>query len=64
MGVFLTGTVLLASVLGVFYLKDRLQIAWLARFAYSDFVMRLAVLAVALILIGGMLVISQFVSAA
>ena len=60
MGIFLLGAALLAGVLGLFYLKDRLGIVWLARLAYSEFNMRLAVLAVALIIIGGLLMVSQF----
>ena len=60
MGIFLFGAALLAGVLGLFYLKDKLRIVWLARLAYSDFNMRLAVLAVALIIVGGLLIVNRF----
>ncbi len=63
MGFFIFGALLLTSVLGLFYLKDSLRIAWLARFACSEFIMRLAVLAVALILIGTLLIANQIFTA-
>jgi hypothetical protein len=63
MGLFIFGTVLLTSVIGLFYLKDEMRIAWLARLAYSEFIMRLAVLAVALMFIGALLMASQFFTA-
>ena len=56
---FLFGAALLAGVLGLFYLKDKLRIVWLARLAYSEFNMRLAVLAVALIIVGGLLMVNR-----
>ncbi len=63
MGILLLGVALLAGVLGLFYLKDKLRIVWLARLAYSEFIMRLAVLAVALIFIGALLMASQYFKA-
>jgi hypothetical protein len=62
-GIFLLGAALLAGVLGLIYLKDKLRFVWLARLAYSEFNMRLAVLAVALIIVGGLLMVSQFFAA-
>ena len=63
MGFFIFGTALLAGVLGLFYLKDELRITWLARLACSEFIMRLAVLAVALIFIGALLMVNQYFTA-
>ena len=63
MGFFFFGAGLLASVLGLFYLKDELRIAWLARLAYSEFVMRIAVIAAAMTFLGLLLMISEFLTA-
>ena len=63
MGFFFFGSGLLASVIGLFYLKDELRIAWLARLAYSEFVMRIAVIAAAMTIIGLLLMISEFLTA-
>ena len=63
MAFFIFGTVLLAGVLGLFYLKDQLRITWLARLAGSEFIMRLAVIAVALMFIGFLLMVSRFFTA-
>jgi len=41
------------------YLKDQWRIAWLASFACSEFIMRLAVLAVALMFIGLLLMLTR-----
>jgi len=57
MNLLLLGAALLAGVLGLFYLKDELRIAWLARLAYSEFIMRIAVLAVALMVIAVTIVV-------
>jgi len=62
MGLIIFGAVLLGGVLGLFYLKDKLRIAWLARLAYSEFIMRLAVVAAALILIGLLAVVNDLVA--
>lgn len=59
MGVLLAGAGLLGAVLGLFYLKDRVRSPALSRLAYSGLVMRLAVVAVALIAIGVMLVLGR-----
>jgi len=63
MGLLIFGVVLLGGVLGVFFLKDELRVAWLARLAYSEFMMRLAVVAAALILIGLLMLADQLFSA-
>lgn len=53
---------MLGAVLGLFYLKDRLKNRKLARFAHSGLVMRFAVIAVALIAIGILLVLGKLFS--
>ncbi len=60
MTLIISGIVLLAVVLGTFYLKDYFRKRWLARMAYSEGTMRLTVVAVALILFGGLIVIGEF----
>lgn len=62
----MTGTVLLvigagvlAAVLGLFYVKDRVRRPALARLAYSELMMRVTVVAVALIALGLMLILSE-----
>ena len=60
MKLIISGIVLLAVVLGIFYLKDHFRKPWLARTAYSEGTMRLTVVAVALILFGGLIVIGDF----
>jgi hypothetical protein len=44
MTLFLTGTVLLSAIIGLFWMMDRLGSPLLARIAYSGLVARLAVL--------------------
>ncbi len=60
MTLLIFGIVLLAVVLGTFYLKDHYRIPWLSRVAYSEGTMRLTIVAVALILFGGLIVIGEF----
>jgi len=60
MWLMISGVVLLAAVLGVFYLKDRYRKPWLARTAYSEGTMRLTVIAVALIVFGGLIALGDF----
>ena len=60
MTLIISGIVLMVAVLGIFYLKDHFRIPWLARAAYSEGTMRLTVVAVALILFGGLIVIGEF----
>lgn len=59
MTVFLAGGLLLGGVLGLFWWQDVSDRAWLTRFAYSRFIARLAVLGSALIVVGGLLVVSD-----
>lgn len=47
MNLFLTGVGLLAALIGLFWLKDRLQSPLLARIAYSGLIARLAVVGAA-----------------
>jgi len=58
--IFSSGVAILAIVLSAFYLKDILGSPWLARLAYSEITMRITVFAVALILIGALLMIRDF----
>ena len=63
MGLLLTGAILLIAVLGLFYLKDEFRIAWLARLAYSEPVMRIAVLAVVFMVVGVLLLARRWFDA-
>lgn len=60
MFVFLTGVGLLAAVLGLFWLKDRLESPFLARIAYSGLTARLAIVGAALSLVGLVLLVVDF----
>lgn len=57
----LSGIVLLALIIGVFWLKDQLENPLLARFAYSGLVARLAVVGAAFVVLGLLLILSDFV---
>ena len=59
----MTGVLLLAAIIGLFWLKDRLRNPLLARVAYSEPVARLAVVGAALSIIGLLLMASELVSA-
>lgn len=59
MTLLLAGTAILAAVLGLFYLKDRLESPTLARVAYSELSMRVTVVAVALIVIGILMMLGE-----
>jgi len=59
MTLFLTGLAVLAVVLGLFHLKDRLRSPRLARLAYSELIMRVTVVAVALILFGFLIALGE-----
>jgi len=52
MALFLTGAGILAALVGLFWLKDRLRSPALSRLAYSDPIARLAVIGAALAVIG------------
>lgn len=57
MALFVTGIGLLAVILGLFWLKDRLRKPLLARFVYSGLVARLAVVGAAFVVLGLLLMI-------
>ena len=59
MTLVLAGTVILGAVLGLFYLKDRLESPTLARMAHSELNMRIAVIAAALIVIGILMMLGE-----
>ena len=59
MYIFLTGAGLLAAIVGLFWLKDRLESPSLARIAYSGLVARLAVLGAALAALGLLLLLGE-----
>lgn len=52
MSYLVAGAVLFAFVLGLFWLKDELRSPRLARMAYSELTMRLAVIAAGLMMVG------------
>jgi len=57
---FLTGVILLALIIGLFWLKDELENPLLARFAYSGLVARLAVVGAAFVVLGLLLMLADF----
>ncbi|MFT5220738.1 MAG: hypothetical protein ACI9LO_003196 [Planctomycetota bacterium] len=57
----LSGIVLLSVVIALFWLKDRLLRPWFARFVYSGFITRLAVIGAVFILMGLLLIASDLV---
>ena len=59
MTILLVGIGILGSVLVLFYFKNRLESPRLGRLAYSEFAMRLTVIAVILIVIGMMLALNK-----
>jgi hypothetical protein len=67
LGIYLVliGVGLVVTIIGLFWLKDRLESPRLARVAHSEPIMRLAVIGGALTVIGLLLILSsQFQSAA
>ena len=52
MGFFIAGSVLLTSILGLFWAKDRFRSDRLHRMAYHELTARLAIVAAALIVLG------------
>ena len=61
----LIGVGLVAAIIGLYWLKDRLESPRLARVAHSEPIMRLTVIGAALTVIGLLLILSsQFQSAA
>ena len=63
MGFFVIGALLLAAIIGLFWLKDRLRSPLLARVAYSEPVARLAVVGAALSIVGLLMMASKLFSA-
>lgn len=62
MYLLLAGIALLSTILGLFWLKDRLDNPVLARIAFSEPVARLAVIAAAFIVLGLLLIVSEFIA--
>jgi len=62
MTILLIGMGILVAVLGLFYLKDRLNSPTLARIAFSGLIARLAVLSAAMIVIGILVVLGKLFS--
>ena len=60
MYLLLTGAGLLAALIGLFWLKDRLESPLLARIAYSGLVARLAVIGAVLSVLGLLLILVEF----
>ncbi|MCB1519656.1 MAG: hypothetical protein KDJ37_03665 [Hyphomicrobiaceae bacterium] len=59
MGYFISGALLLALLLGLFWLKDELRSPRLARMAYSELTARFAVIAAGLMLVGAIVLAGQ-----
>ena len=57
----LTGIILLTLIIGLFWLKDRLENTMLARIAYSGLVARLAVVGAVFIVLGLLLLLTDFI---
>jgi len=62
MTILLIGLGILGSVLGLFYLKDRVKTPTLARIAHSELIMRFTVIAAAMIVIGILLMVGKLFS--
>lgn len=58
---FLSGVILLAAVIALFWLKDQLQSPFLVTIAYSGLVARLAVVGAAFVVLGLLLMLSELV---
>jgi hypothetical protein len=56
----LTGIILLALIISVFWLKDQLENPLLFRIAYSGLVARLAVIGAAFVVLGLLLILADF----
>lgn len=56
---FLSGIILLAVIISLFWLKDRLRSPLLSRIVYSELVARLAVIGAAFSVIGALLVLAD-----
>jgi len=56
---FLAGVSLVSAIIGLFWLKDRLESPLIARIVYSELVARLAVVGAAFAVIGLLLMLSD-----
>lgn len=61
MFLLVTGLIILAIIIGLFWLKDRLASPLLARIAYSELIARLALVGGAFSVIGTLLILAGFV---
>ena len=61
MYLLIAGLLVLALIIGLFWLKNRLQSPLLARIAYSELTMRLAVVGGAFSVIGILLLLAELV---
>jgi len=59
--IFLSGLFLLLAIISLFWFKDRLESPRLARIAYSELTARLAVIGVACVIVGLLLLISKLI---
>ena len=62
MAVLVTGALLLASILGLFWLDDRVESPHLARLVHSGLTARLAVIAMVFMGVGVLLVIHDLIN--
>ena len=62
MFLLLAGVVMLSTILGLFWLKDRLESPLLARIAFSEPVARLAVIGAAFVVLGLLLILSDYIT--
>jgi len=56
---FISGVILVSAIIGLFWLKDRLESPLIARIAYSELIARLAVVGAAFAVIGLLLMLSD-----
>lgn len=61
MTVLLIGIVMLACMVGLFWLKGVVRKPWLARLAYSEPIARMTIIALALILIGVIATVGELI---
>ena len=60
MSFLLTGVCMLLAIIGLFWLKDRLESLSLARIAYSGLIARLAVIGAVFSIMGLLLILAEF----
>ncbi|MDH5355892.1 MAG: hypothetical protein OEY09_15720 [Gammaproteobacteria bacterium] len=59
MYILFAGAVILAIIISLFWLKDRLRSPLLARIAYSEPVARLAVVGMGFSMVGGLMILGE-----